>query len=379
MTRIPERRRIMVNDLKRSHADRFEELKAVVAEVMSSGWWINGKTLAAFTNDFARYVGSSHCLGVANGSDALEIAFRALRDIRCGARSEVVTAANAGGYCTVACQQVGLIPVYADIDAASQLMSIKSILSAVTDRTAFVVVTHLYGGVFDVNSLRHRLDAAGYGHVPIVEDCAQAHGATLEGLKVGSLGDIATFSFYPTKNLGAMGDAGAITTSDNDLAAACGELAQYGWSAKYRVTRPGGRNSRLDEIQAAVLSTLLPHLDRANARRVAILDHYAQNTPPGLTLVRSPAGTVGHLAVFLTGDRQTFRDHMEASGVATDVHYPVLDCDQKGWRNLPHRCAPGGLEVARASIERLVTLPLFPAMTDEEVDRVCKALSAWRP
>jgi aminotransferase EvaB len=371
-------RRVPMNDLKRIYESHAKELRAAVTEVMASGWWINGQRLATFAASFAGYVGAHNCIGAANGSDALEIAFRALKDTRCQGRFEVVTVANAGGYCTTACRQAGLVPVYADIEEGSQLASIDSILAALSDQSAFVVVTHLYGGVFDVPDLRRRMNAAGYRHVPILEDCSQAHGATLGDRKAGSLGDIAVFSFYPTKNLGAMGDAGAILTSDEELATACRLLSQYGWSEKYRIARNGGRNSRMDEMQAAILSVLLTHLEEANARRVGILNRYGRSTPPGLKLVRSAKGTVGHLAVFLCENRQALRAHMEASGVATDIHYPVLDCDQPGWQGLPQRLAPGGLDVSRSSAERLVTLPLFPSMTAEEVDQVCKALSAWQ-
>ncbi len=370
--------RIPMNDLKRIHESCAEDLRAAVTEVMASGSWINGKRLSSFAASFGSYVGTRHCLGVANGSDALEIAFRALKDIRCQGRTEVVTVANAGGYSTTACRRAGLVPVYADIEENTQLASIGSILAALTEQSAFVVVTHLYGGVFDVQELRRCMNAAGYQHVPILEDCAQAHGATVGDQKAGSLGDIATFSFYPTKNLGAMGDAGAIVTSDEELAAACRMLSQYGWSEKYRIARHGGCNSRLDEMQAAILSVLLPDLDKANARRVEILNRYGRSTPPGLKLVRSSKGTVGHLAVFLCEKRQAFRAHMETSDVATDIHYPVLDCDQPGWRGLPQRLAPGGLDVSRSSVDRLVTLPLFPNMTAEEVEQVCKAISSWQ-
>src|SRR5690606_5245413 len=158
------------------------------------------------------------------------------------------------------------------------------------------------------------------------------HGAQLGGRKVGSLGDIATFSFYPTKNLGAFGDAGAIVTSDSALADACNALRQYGWSEKYTIARPGGRNSRLDEVQAAVLSALLPRLDDGNARRLAILDKYLAASPDSVRFVRSDKGSVAQLAVALCDHRTALREHLGKRGIATDIHYPVLDCDQPGWR-----------------------------------------------
>jgi dTDP-4-amino-4,6-dideoxygalactose transaminase len=346
---------------------------------MASGWWLNGTRAAAFTASFARFLGGGRCIAVANGTDALEIAFRALGATGRTRGREVVTVPNAGGYSSVAARLAGLTPVYADIEEDTQLASLDSVLGALGAETACVVATHLYGGPLDVPALRRRMDAADYGHVPILEDCAQAHGACVDdGRMAGTLGDIATFSFYPTKNLGAFGDAGAIATSDDALADACDALRQYGWSGKYNIAHAGGRNSRLDEIQAAILSVLLPALETANARRVAILDRYRDASPDSVRVVGKKGRGVAHLAVVLCEDRDRLRNHLAERGIATDVHYPILDCDQPAWRNLPQREAPGGLPVARVSVGRVLTLPCFPAMTEAEVERVCEALSTWR-
>ena len=344
---------------------------------LSSGWFLNGSRAAAFCRNFADYIGVRHCVAVANGTDALEIAMRTLIEVRKPAGREVVTVANAGGYATIACRLLGLLPVYADIESASQLASIESVLAALSDDTALVVATHLYGGVLDVRRLRSTMDAAGYGHVPILEDCAQAHGARLDGTCVGSLGDIACFSFYPTKNLGAFGDAGAITTGDPELAEHADRLRQYGWTAKYRIDIAGGRNSRMDEVQAAILDALLPDLDAANRRRSEIVGRYASAAGSNLTVVRSPYGTVGHLAIVLSDERDAFRQHLAEAGIASDIHYPILDCDQPAWSTLPLRLSPTGLDVARAAVARIVTLPCFPSLTDDEVARTCDALARW--
>lgn len=369
---------IPFNDLKRIVHEGGTRLIEAASVAITSGWWLNGLETRAFCEEFASYVGVSDCLGVANGSDALEIAMRAIIDVRQPKGREVVTVANAGGYSTIACRLTGLIPVYADIDQASQLMSAESALAAIGDDTALVVATHLYGGVIDVLALRSKMDAAGYGHVPILEDCAQAHGVRLNGRMTGSLGDIATFSFYPTKNLGALGDGGAIASSDKDLFERCRALHQYGWSSKYTISHAGGRNSRLDEVQAAVLRVMLPELDRNNARRVAILDAYQRAAGPGIQLVRSLDGTVGHLAVVLCKDRDGLKAHLAEQGISSEVHYPILDCDQPGWKDLPQRTVPGGLPVSRESVACLLTLPCFPLLRDEEVARVCDAVSGWR-
>ncbi|GGD14269.1 DegT/DnrJ/EryC1/StrS family aminotransferase [Aureimonas glaciei] len=369
---------IPLNDLKRIYQDSSEPITEAVNAVLASGWWLNGDRAARFCADFARYVGVEHCVGVANGTDALEIAFRALLSVRKPKGRDIITVANAGGYSTIAARSVGLTPVYVDIEEASQLADIDSILRALSDETALVVVTHLYGGVVDVSTLREKMDQAGHQSVPILEDCAQAHGAELHGKRVGSLGDIATFSFYPTKNLGAFGDAGGIVTSDDELAQACNALRQYGWSDKYTIARPGGRNSRIDEIQAAILSVLLPHLGQANDRRVQILARYAEALPEGVRLVQSSHGSVGHLAILLADDRDELRRHLSERRIGTDIHYPILDCDQPGWADMPKREAAGGLPVSRRSIGRLLTIPCFPGMTEQEIERVSEGLSAWR-
>lgn len=366
-----------LNDLRRIYGQNSSLLDEAVLSAVQSGWWLNGERTKAFCKSFSEYVGVDHCIGVGNGTDALEIAMRALFASRCEGRREVITVPNAGGYSTIALRQLELTPVYADIEEASQLASPASILAALSPRTGIVVVTHLYGGIFDVPSLRAEMDARGFAHVPILEDCAQAHGVTLGGRKAGSFGDIATFSFYPTKNLGAFGDGGAIVTSDPALAKVCDDLRQYGWAGKYDIARPGGRNSRLDEVQAAILSTLLPGLDEANARRVSILERYVAERAEGVTFVRSSHGTVAHLAILLCDDREGLRRHLASQGVSTDIHYPILDCDQAGWTDLPQSTSPGELAVARASIPRLLTVPCFPGMTDEEVETVCRALASW--
>lgn len=369
---------IPFNDLRRAQRRRADELGAAVATTLASGWWLNGPELDGFCGEFARYLGVDHVVGVANGTDALEIAMRALLAVRGNAGREVVTVANAGGYSTFACRLVGLTPVYADIEEASQLASLDSVLACVKDETAFIVATHLYGGPVDVPRLRRMLDAAGWSHVPILEDCAQAHGARVGGRMVGGLGDVATFSFYPTKNLGAMGDGGAVATSDPALADAARALRQYGWGRKYEVVTAGGRNSRLDEVQAAVLRVLLPHLDDANARRRAIVRRYAEAAPSGVRMVEGGEGAVGHLAVALCDDRDALRAHLTAAGVGVEVHYPILDRDQPGWRDLPGREAPGGLRASRRSVGRILTLPCFPDLEEDEVDRVCEVLACWR-
>jgi dTDP-4-amino-4,6-dideoxygalactose transaminase len=368
---------IPLNDTSRIFATHAESLSTKLLETARSGSWLNGANVRAFAEAFATYLGVRHVLPVANGTDALELVMRAVVLCRRPRGIEVVTVANAGGYAVTASRQVGLTPVFADIDQASQLADLDAILAALGPETAMVIVTHLYGGVVNVPELRQRMDNAGYSHIAIVEDCAQAHGADCAGRRIGSLGDIAAFSFYPTKNLGALGDAGAIATSDSELYKLVWELHQYGWSEKYKVAIAGGRNSRMDELQAASLMVLLPHLDTHNRRRVELLTRYRQWAPDDVRFVASPTGTVAHLAVALCPRRDAFRQHLRDRMITTEIHYPVLDCDQPGWLGLPQRIGPRGLAKSQQSVEQIVTVPCFPFMTSEEEDRILNALEAW--
>jgi len=368
---------VPINDTARIFASHAETLSAKLLETARSGRWLNGLNVRAFAESFGTYLGVCHVLPVANGTDALELAMRAVMLSRRPKGREVVTVANAGGYTATACWQAGLTPTFIDIDESSQLADTEALLAALGPETAMVVVTHLYGGVVGVPALRREMDAAGYAGLPIIEDCAQAQGAWCDGQRVGTFGDLATFSFYPTKNLGAMGDAGAVATSDEELFMLLGQLHQYGWSEKYRVSVPGGRNSRMDELQAATLCVLLPHLDDYNRRRVEILARYRQAASRDLQFLDGADGSVAHLAVALSSGRDAFRQFMSDRKIATEIHYPVLDCDQPGWTGLPQKIGPMGLRTSRRSVEQIVTLPCFPLMTEDEIGRGLDALAAW--
>ena len=257
---------VPLNDLERHNRPLLEELEAAVRAALGSGWYILGPRVWEFEAAFAAYCGAGECIGVGNGTDALELALRALG---AGPGDVVAAAANAGGYGTAAILATGAEPLYVDVDPATMLMDARALRAAVTPRTRAVLVTHLYGHMADMPAL---LEAA--AGVPVIEDCAQAHGARLEGRHAGTWGAAGCFSFYPTKNLGALGDGGAVVTSGGELAARLRALRQYGWTAKYTAAVPGGRNSRLDELQAAVLLAKLPRLDAWNRRRGEIAAAY---------------------------------------------------------------------------------------------------------
>ena len=221
--------------------------------MLRSGWYLLGEETAAFESEFAEYLGVDHAVGVANGTDALRLAFTALRG---GAPAgELVAAANAGGYGALAARLCGMQVRFADVEDNNLLMSASTLERALTPQTSIVLVTHLYGKMAPIAAICELCHARG---IAVVEDCAQAAGAHVNGLYAGSFGDAAAFSFYPTKNLGALGDGGAVVTTSDELAARVRRLRQYGWGVKYRLEEDGGQNSRLDEIQAAVLRTRSP-------------------------------------------------------------------------------------------------------------------------
>ena len=355
---------IKFNDLKIAFSSYEEELKHIASEVIASGWFISGPRLKECEARFSNYLGAKHCVGVGNGTDALEIALRA---VGVGKDDEVLNVANAGGYTTSACLSIGAVPVYYDIDE-NLLGDPNSMASAITSKTKAIVVTHLYGQAADVEAFRKLA-----GDIPIVEDCAEAHGAKINGKFVGSIGDIAAFSFYPTKNLGALGYGGAIVTNSDETYAQIKLLHQYGWESKYRSSIPYGRNSRLDEIQAAFLSFLLTKLPEMNEKRVAIAEKYKEAAPSLFTHLKSGENYVGHLAIAKTNNREKFRVFFDEKEIATDIHFPVLDCDQKSVKSVEHRSLD--LKISRDSVEKIVSLPCYPNMRD--VEKVCDALREW--
>ena len=362
---------IALNDLSRYSEAVEVGVERAFARVVASGRFSMGGELSAFESEFAAHVGVSHCVGVANGTDALEIALRALA---VSADDEVITAANAGGYATSAILAIGAKPIFADVDPQTLLLSPASIAAVLSDRTSAVVVTHLYGCAASMPGLLRVTDQA---NVPVVEDCAQAHGATLLGKCVGSWGKLGTFSFYPTKNLGAFGDAGAVTTDDAALAARMAQLRQYGWRQRYESVTAGGRNSRMDEIQAAILRTKLPLLVGWNEtrRRIAALYRDALRGSSLVLLGDDTPSNVAHLCVVRSAHRDQLAAHLSQRAIASGVHFPTPD-----YRQPAVVAAIGVTEPLKATEQaalEVLSVPCFPAMTDSEVDRVAGALRDW--
>jgi len=334
--------------------DEAAAVRTAIESVLAGPSWIGGDPVATFEAGFASYLdaGDREVVGVGNGSDALAVAFGALG---LSAGDGVLVSDDEGGYAAGAAAQLGL---------AVRVMDVGE-LPADPSGLAAVVVTHLHGDAAPLAEL----DAWRRAHgLLLVEDCAQAHGLRVDGRHVGLVGDAATFSFYPTKNLGAVGDGGAVVLAP-DAAARARRLREYGWGDRYRVDVAGGRNSRLDTLQAAILSARLTFLDGRNERRRAVANRYRAH----LDLLGDPDTTVAHHAVALLEDRagrDALRDRLAGLGIMTAVHYPWLVSEMPGLT-----VTGGPTPVAADRRDRMLSLPCFPEITHAEVDAVCGAVS----
>jgi dTDP-4-amino-4,6-dideoxygalactose transaminase len=360
---------VPLNDLVRQNESIRDALTAAARDVIDSGWYVLGKQASNFEIAFAEYCGVAHAVGVASGTDAIELGLRAVGVSR---GDGVATVANAGFYTSTAIHAIGAKPCYVDI-GENHTMSADS-LSEMLAREAIraVVVTHLYGRLAEVERIATLCQRSG---IPVIEDCAQAHGAIRGGKKAGSFGSVGCFSFYPTKNLGALGDGGAVITSDVAVAGRLRELRQYGWSGKYLVSSTGGRNSRLDEMQAALLLVKLPHLDRWNEERREIARVYSREIKnPRLECPADfDAANIAHLFVVQCDERDALRRHLQASFVGSDIHYPIPDHQQPAYGV----SQAGDLRETERMAKRILTLPCFNGMTDDEVSRVIEVVNAW--
>ena len=362
-------RRVPLNDLVRHNHLVHDALIDAAHRVIERGWYVLGSEVADFEAAFASYCGVSHAVGVANGTDAIELALRA---VGVAEGDGVATVANAGFYAATSIHAIGAIPLYVDV-TETHSMSVDSLNRVLARNTVrAVIVPHLYGRLAEIEAIVAICRPLG---IPVIEDCAQAHGARRDGKVAGSFGTAGCFSFYPTKNLGALGDGGAVTTNDAAMAGRVRELRQYGWDRKYRVSRTGGRNSRLDELQAALLLGKLPHLDRWNEDRRRIARRYSEE-------IRNPrvqcpsdfgADNVAHLFVLRSEDRDGFRQHLEAHGIGSDIHYPIPDHRQPAYAT-PHL---EGLPQTERLAGEIVTIPCFTEMEEAEISQVIAAVNGW--
>lgn len=361
---------IPVNDLSRRETSTSRKQRRKIVQVLKSGKWIHGPEHLEFEKELSEFLDTGFVFGVANGSDALEIALRA---VGCEEDSKVITVANAGGYSSIAAKNIGCDLIYCDVDDVYGLIKPSELSRLINSQIDAVIVTHLFGNIAPIFEIKEMCDRL---QIKVIEDCAQAIGGRIGRIPVGTIGDISTFSFYPTKNLGAIGDGGAVATNNSNYANLVKELRQYGWKKKYHIETPGGMNSRLDEIQAAILRIELNQLEKQIEVRRNIVKQYAlaleKTNIQILTDYRN--GSAPHLAVLalpIVAAREEFRAFLLKRGVQTDIHYPVLDCDQPGLFSSERH---DNLPVSRMLLDRLVTIPLFPDLRSSEIDRIVKAI-----
>jgi dTDP-4-amino-4,6-dideoxygalactose transaminase len=352
-------------DLHRQYQEIRGEVDTAIANVIAEAAFISGPYARSFEQEFARYLGAAHCVGVGNGTDALEIAFEAL-DLPAG--SEVIVPANSFIASSEAVTRSGLRVVFCACDRRNYTLDLADVRARITPATSAIVAVHLYGHPCDMDSLRAL--AAEFG-LRIIEDCAQAHGSEYRQRRVGTLGDLACFSFYPGKNLGAYGDGGAIVAQDAGLAERCRMIANHGRKDKYNHEFEG-RNSRLDGLQAAILSAKLRHLDTWTDRRIAAAGAYRAGLAdiPELTLPIAAdwARHVYHLFVIRTSRRDALHAYLQARQIQTGVHYPLALPALAAYRHLHQQTATDGMNA------ELLSLPMGDHLTPGEIDTVIRAV-----
>jgi dTDP-3-amino-3,4,6-trideoxy-alpha-D-glucose transaminase len=359
---------IPFGDLKRQYESIKSELDEAAARVLASGWYILGPEVRAFEAEFAAFCGVGHAIGVGNGTEALYLALIALG---VGARDEVISVANAADYEPLTILQAGARPVFVDVDERTYTIEPELLEAAITPRTKAIMPVHLYGRMADMAAITAVAERHG---LPVIEDCAQAHGAQLAGRVAGSIGVCGCFSFYPSKNLGALGDGGMITTDDAELAAKLRRLRMYGWEKRYHTVDSGGINSRLDEIQAALLRVKLRHLADWNNARRQIAQRYNQllaDTSLLLPELPADASHVFHLYVVQTPQRDRLQAALQQRGVETAIHYPLPAHLQPVYQGLAE---PGSLPITEKLAGTVLSLPIYPELTDAEVDLVAAAV-----
>jgi dTDP-3-amino-3,4,6-trideoxy-alpha-D-glucose transaminase len=362
MNALASQRKVPFNVLAPGVAVIRPELDAAIGRVLDRGWFLMGPELENFEREFGAYHGPAFdTIGVGSGTDALRIGLQAL-GIRPG--DEVLVTANAGVPPVAALVASGARPVFCDVDPLTHTLDPDEIDRRVTPRTRAVMVVHLYGHAAAMDSIVRKARTHG---LKVLEDCAQAHGARVPGGLVGTLGDAAAFSFYPTKNLGAAGDAGAVVTADPHVAEQARLLRMYGWRQRY-VSEMRSTVSRLDEIQAAVLAVKLAHLDEWNATRRRLAARYRDRLQG--VVVLPPAEGVFHLFVVRTALRDSLREHLAHNGVGSDIHYPVPVHLQAPYAEYAHGPLPNTERLAK----EILSLPIYPELSDDDVDYVCDVL-----
>ena len=355
--------------LQKTHDPMMAELDAAYQRVMEREWYIDGQEDQHFEKAFADYCGASCCVGVGNGLDALRLILLAAG---IGEDDEVLVPANTFIASALAISYVGAKPVLVDPDPETALITPEGAAQKITDKTRAVMVVHLYGRVAEMDGL---MQLCREHNLLLVEDTAQAHGADYKGKKAGTFGIAGGFSFYPGKNLGALGDAGAVVTDDPEIAARVRALGNYGSTQKYHHDFVGV-NSRLDEFQAAFLSAKLPHLDAWTAQRRAIAETYRKGiTNPKIRLLREDPGCVYHIFPVFCTERDALKEYLENLGIHTLIHYPIPIHLQKAYASLGY--VRGDFPVAETLAETELSIPLYPGMTEDEIGYVLDALNRF--
>ena len=321
---------------------------------------------------FASYCGVSHCLTVANGTDAIEIGLKALG---ISSNDLVATVANAGMYTTTSILNIGAKPYFMDVGLDTYNVTLNEVIDAVKKGVKAVVVTHLYG--LAISEIMEIASFCKNNNIPLLEDCSQAHGAIVHNKHVGSFGDVSTFSFYPTKNLGGLGDGGAIVTPHNEIAEKVYYLRQYGWNEKYKVAHYGGRTSRLDEIQAAILLKLLPELDHMNIRRRAVALKYNNDIKNSNIHICQKSGNdyVAHLYVLQCKDRKNLIDYLNKHKISTDIHYPIPDHRQPVFQNTYKHIT---LKYTELLSSQILTIPCYPELDKNQINYIIETINSWQ-
>jgi dTDP-3-amino-3,4,6-trideoxy-alpha-D-glucose transaminase len=360
-------------DLKPAYRELQTELDGAWRRIMESGWYILGEEVEAFEREFAAYCGAKHCVGAGNGLDALILI---LRGYEIGPESEVIVPANTYIATWLAVSYVGATPVPVEPDSRTHNLDPGQIEAAITSRTRAIIPVHLYGRPAEMEAIR---DLGRRHGLRVIEDAAQGHGARCRGKRTGNLGDAAAFSFYPTKNLGAFGDAGAIVTNDDNLAERVRVLRNYGSRAKY-YNEVKGVNSRLDPLQAGFLRVKLQHLDEWNARRNKVAQQYLEALSPCSNLVlpgvAGDAEPVWHQFVLRHPLRDELQEYLKESGIGTLVHYPVPPhlsgaYADGGWKR-------GDFPITEKLSDTVLSLPIGPHLSDDEVAFVSRAVQAFK-
>lgn len=352
-------------DPKAQYLSHQEEIDTAIRRVLNAGRYILGEETRNFEEEFARYTGCPFGVGVGTGTDALTLALRAYG---AGPASEVITVAHTAVATAAAIEACGATPVFVDVEPEYHTMDPTCLKAAITPRTKAVVPVHLYGQPANMEAICTIAREAG---LAVIEDCAQSHGAELGGKPAGSFGDAGCFSFYPTKNLGALGDGGMVVTRNAQVADYLKLLREYGWTDRY-VSHVPGFNSRLDELQAAILRVKLKYLDADNEKRVALADRYDRGLaglPLMLPVRRARARHVFHLYVIRSERRDDLRAFLGSRGVGTGVHYPVPVHLQPAYQG---RLASSPLPHTERAVQEILSLPLYPELSPEAVDTVCR-------